>query len=43
MYKTPYFFDFLINAPYSIKLPFVELIKLVYDKLRIYKEYYKEN
>jgi len=26
-----------------IKLLFVELIKLVYDKLRIYKEYYKGN
>jgi len=56
MYKASYFFDFLINAPYFIKLKgslsdtrrsfdlpivkllFVELIKLVYDKLRIYKD-----
>ena len=52
MYKASYSFDFLINAPYFIKLKkgffpvqegplyinllFVDLIKLVYDKLRIY-------
>jgi len=61
MYKASYFYDFLINAPYFIKLKrdlpgtslsstrsgegplyinllFVELIKLVYDRLRIYKD-----
>lgn len=65
MYKASYFFDFLINAPYFmklkkgsspiqarprpdrgkdsltylyIKLLFVELIKLVYDKLRTYRD-----
>ena len=55
--KASYFFDFLINAPYFIKLKrdpprykkdpltylyikllFAELIKLVYDKLRIYRD-----